>query len=66
MIPADDPMTAPCAKCGKVLPLEQLDAKPASLAGRPTTLADLHDAADGEDFGVLECQNCYGPAFACL
>ena len=54
-----------CASCGKSLPLHLLDAKPESLKGKPATWDALCRAADaGADFDVLECQTCYGPAWA--
>lgn len=56
--------TANCSCCGKSFPIAMLDAKPPSLAGKLTTWPQLFEASDnGENFTVLECKNCYGPAW---
>ena len=56
--------TATCANCGGRFTVEHLDGKPQSLAGLPATFDMLTAAADrGEDFDVLECAACYGPAW---
>lgn len=56
--------TAKCACCGAVTPIDLLDGKPPSLAGKPATWDDINAAADrGENFTVLECKKCYGPAW---
>lgn len=51
----------PCQCCGRSFPINKLDAKPPSLAGKKATNAML--AASTEDFTVLECRDCYGPAY---
>ena len=54
----------PCNNCGVVTHINKLDAKPQSLAGIPATITGLSLADDrGEDFTVLECRDCYGPAY---
>lgn len=53
-----------CSNCGKETDVAMLDGKPPSLAGKKATSEDLWEAADtGEDFTVLECKDCYGPAW---
>jgi hypothetical protein len=53
-----------CENCKREFPLELLDSKPKSLARVKCTEADLASAADrGEDFEVLQCKECYGPAW---
>lgn len=53
-----------CMKCGKELPEDLLDSKPKSLANTQATHFMLEKAADrGEDFTVVQCATCYGPAF---
>lgn len=57
-------MILPCAKCGKMTPIHLLDAKPESLANKQAEYEDILEAADaGEQFEVLQCQECYGPAW---
>lgn len=54
-----------CSHCGRETPFHLLDSKPPRFAGRPFTLRDYEVAADtGEQFTVLECEPCYGPAFS--
>lgn len=53
-----------CSNCGNLFPIKNLDVKPKSLAGKKTTFEQLIKAADsGEDFTILECETCYGPAW---
>lgn len=58
------PASERCAGCGRMFPLDQLDAKPRSLRSRKATNAMLSHAAErGEDFDVLQCRACFGPAW---
>lgn len=53
-----------CSNCGQSQPLHMLDAKPESLAGKPADSEAIWQAGErGEDFTVLECRSCYGPAW---
>lgn len=54
-----------CHNCGKLTHIDNLDGKPPSLAGKRCTDADIAAAADSgaEDFTILECEACYGPAW---
>lgn len=53
-----------CNKCKQPFPLHLLDAKPPSLANLKANHAMLIFAADnGEDFTILQCKDCYGPAW---
>ena len=52
---------APCANCGDLTALEELDAKPGSGEWTPEQLAEAADA--GRQFERLECAKCYGPSF---
>ncbi len=53
-----------CHNCGRSFRIDDLDAKPRSLKGKPATAEALEKAADrGANFSVLECRDCYGPAF---
>lgn len=57
-------MADKCEKCGAETPFHLLDAKPPSLADVQATWDDIHKALDaGEDFTVLQCRKCYGPAW---
>lgn len=63
------PALEPCAKCGTLTRIEELDAKPERLAGRRGTSRQIKKAfrrRHGEDFDRLECAKCYGPAFVRL
>lgn len=46
----------PCARCGTLTHIDQLDAKPA-----PGPMPD--PTSDGRDWERLECATCYGPGF---
>jgi hypothetical protein len=61
---ADPPVH--CEECGRVFRLSELDAKPARLAGRANTSAEVLWAAfeANEDFDRLECRGCYGPGYS--
>ena len=53
--------TEHCQQCGTDLPIADLDAKPARLAGRRNRGNALRQALDrNEDCDRLECQVCYG------
>lgn len=59
-----DPGKARCYRCGGLVSVHALDAKPKRLTGPNHTAADLEDAADrGEDFDIRECEGCFGPGF---
>lgn len=52
-----------CNNCKHPLPIHMLDAKPPQLAGKQTTWAMLYAAKPSADWTVLECRECYGPAW---
>ena len=60
----------PCAGCGRRLPVLILDAKPSTprfrlerqRLGQAEALARAADR--NEEFGRLECQDCYGPVYS--
>lgn len=53
-----------CDRCKRQVPLKDLDAKPKSLRYKEATWELINRAADrGEDFDILQCKDCYGPAW---
>ena len=53
--------TASCAQCGRVWPIDKLDAKPGP--GRFTVAALIEAADAGKNFDRLEGPCCYGPGY---
>ncbi|NKX37733.1 hypothetical protein HGG70_07350 [Rhodobacteraceae bacterium R_SAG4] len=51
-----------CQSCGALTDINLLDGKPEALKGIKTTAEDLI-AHECDDFTVLECRDCYGPAW---